>query len=209
MIGYCGQSRSAEVVAKLAAAGIGECFTAGQDYWPPRRTPFFIDCGTFGPWKRNEAWDPAPFKEALRRCREEGKTPDFVVAPDLIGGGLDSLEQSLGWLHLLHGFRVVLAVQDGMHTRQVAKVLHRFHGIFVGGTLGWKIRTSREWVRLAHRHGKPCHIGRVGIPKRVRWAQRIGADSIDSCQPLWSVVNLDRWIRALGPATQLELKGAA
>ena len=207
---FCGQSRSSATIARLTAAGIGECFTAGQDIWPPRRSPFVIDCGTFGPWRRQESYDPAPFLAVLKACRDEGRTPEWVVAPDLIGGGLDSLELSIGWLANLHGFRVMLAVQDGMHCRQVERVLHRFHGIFVGGTLGWKIRTSREWVRLAHRHGKPCHIGRVGIPKRVRWAQRIGADSIDSCQPLWSVENLDKWIRALGPAHQPELfKGAA
>lgn len=202
---YVGQSRSAAVIARLQAAGVGECFTAGQDSWPPRRDPFIVDCGTFGPWKRGEKWYPEPFEAALANCRAEGRTPVFVVAPDVIGGGVESLRLSLSWLPRLQGFRVVLAVQDGMHARQVAKVLHLFAGLFVGGTLAWKIRTSREWVRLAHRRGKFCHVGRVGIPKRVRWAQRIGADSIDSCQPLWSVGNLTKWLRALHPSIQPEL----
>ena len=207
---FVGQSRSQAVIAKLQAAGIGECFTAGQDVWPPRRTPFVVDCGTFGPWRRGEAWDPAPFLDVLVRCRDEGRSPEWVVAPDIIAGGVGSLAHSIAWLPRLAPFPAMLAVQDGMHARQVARVLHRFAGLFVGGTLAWKLRTSAEWVKLAHRHGKPCHIGRVGIPKRVRWAQRIGADSIDSCQPLWSKANLARWIRALAPAVQPELfEGAA
>ena len=57
---------------------------------------------------------------------------------------------------------------------------HKFDGIFVGGTVKWKIKTGEEWVRLAHDHKLPCHIGRVGVFKRIVWAKRIGADSIDS-----------------------------
>jgi hypothetical protein len=133
--------------------------------------------------------------------------PDFVVAPDIIGGGLASLRLSLVWDADLHrmGHVVYLAVQDGMRTRHVGRFLGRFDGLFVGGTLGWKLRTAADWVRLAHEHGKPCHVGRVGIAKRVRWAQRIGADSIDSNQPLWSHANMTKWLAAMRPSPHLEL----
>lgn len=205
MMAYVGQSRSTQIIARLQADGVGEMFTAGQDYWPPRRTPFAVDCGTFGPWRRGEEWQEGPFLQVLSNAHRDGMTPDWVVAPDIIGGGVASLRLSLKWQPALSKWRVLLAVQDGMHGRQVAKVLHLFAGLFVGGTLDWKIKTSREWVKLAHRHGKMCHIGRVGIPRRVRWAQRIGADSIDSCQPLWSKENLNRWVKSLGYHPQREL----
>jgi len=65
--------------------------------------------------------------------------------------------------------------------------------------LPWKLRSAREWVRLAHRHGIKAHVGRVGTERRVAWARRIGADSIDSCLPLWSEENLERFLRGLGP----------
>jgi hypothetical protein len=45
----------------------------------------------------------------------------------------------------------------------------------------------------------------VGTPDRVRWARRIGADSIDSALPLWSSDNLARFLRALEPEPQREL----
>ena len=72
----------------------------------------------------------------------------------------------------------------------VVPVLASFAGLFVGGSLPWKMRTAFDWVTLAHAHGKPCHIGRVGSPDRVAWAREIGADSIDSSQPLWTN---DKW----------------
>ena len=201
---YCGSTRSREFIARLQAAGVGECWTAGQDSWPPRRTPFVIDCGTFRHWRAGTEWNPAPFVAALAACVTEGRAPEWVVAPDLIARGADSLAFSLSWLPRIP-WPAYLAVQDGMHERQVERVIHRFAGLFVGGTLAWKLRTARRWVELAHRHGKPCHVGRVGIPKRVRWAQRIAADSVDSCQPLWSRQNLDRWLAAFGSNPQLSL----
>jgi hypothetical protein len=157
---YTGCTRAKATMARLDAAGVGEMWVAGQDPWPPRRSPWAMDCGTFGPWRRGVAWSDAPFRTAIAACRAAGLSPDFVVAPDVIGGGIGSLRLSLSWLPELAGFRVLLAVQDGMSARQVARVLPRFAGLFVGGTLAWKIKTSAEWVRLAHRHGKPCHIGR-------------------------------------------------
>lgn len=70
-------------------------------------------------------------------------------------------------------------------------------GLFVGGTLAWKMATGGAWVDEAHGRGLRCHVGRVGIPRRVRWARAIGADSIDSSAPLWSKAKLRAWISAL------------
>jgi len=79
-----------------------------------------------------------------------------------------------------------------------------FSGIFVGGTLPWKVATGVTWAELSRELDVPCHVGRVGTPNRVGWAKRIGATSIDSCLPLWSERNLQRFISALG-SQQLEL----
>jgi hypothetical protein len=94
-----------------------------------------------------------------------------------------------------------------MEPEDVAPVAHHFAGLFVGGTLAWKIKTAARWIRWAHAQARPlrCHIGRVGTPDRVRWARRIGADSIDSALPLWSSENLSRFLRALEPEPQREL----
>jgi hypothetical protein len=124
--------------------------------------------------------------------------PDFAVVPDIVAGGMRSLDFSLGWVDRLRGVApLYLAVQDGMAAADVVPVARHFAGLFVGGTLPWKIRTGGEWVTLAHRLGLPCHVGRVGTFRRVLWAKRIGADSIDSCLPLWSRANLATFRAAL------------
>jgi hypothetical protein len=135
--------------------------------------------------------------------------PEFIVLPDIVGGGLASLEASRHWIPYVRGLApLYLAVQDGMQAADLEPIWDKINGLFVGGTLRWKVRTGESWVQLARLHGKPCHIGRCGSVRRVRWAMRIGATSIDSALPLWSEENLDRFLRALEPAAQMELEAA-
>jgi hypothetical protein len=197
-----GQTRSRKLIARLAALGFAEMVQ--PDEGRPRRRPFIRDNAAFKNWRAGREFDAEGFRAAL--AADENDPPLFVVVPDRVAGGVESLRFSLSWVDEC---RVVapayLVVQDGMHLRQVARVLHRFDGVFVGGTLGWKLKTAEAWVNLAHAHGKPCHIGRVGTPKRVRWAQRIGADSIDSSLPLWSEGQLRRFLGALPRSPQPDL----
>jgi hypothetical protein len=92
-----------------------------------------------------------------------------------------------------------LVVQEGMTVAEVAAVLDRFSGIFVGGAeMSWKLETAPQWIELAHARGLRCHIGRIGTLARLELARRWRADSVDSCQPLWQ---LDR-LQAFGAAAR-------
>jgi hypothetical protein len=198
---YVGQTRSRSLIGRLADLGIGEM--TQPDEYPPRRHPYALDNAAFKAWTKGTAFDELGFLAAVERCRAD--PPEFIVAPDVVAGGEASLAFSLSWVERLRSVApVLLVVQDGMSTETVERALPEFAGLFVGGTLRWKLRTGAEWVALAHEHGKPCHIGRVGTPKRVRWAQRISADSIDSCLPLWSEGQLRRFLNALERDPQLE-----
>lgn len=120
------------------------------------------------------------------------------MAPDVVAGGASSLVLSLSWLAAVSAAApAYLAVQDGMTESEVVAAAPGFAGLFVGGTLPWKIRTGAQWAALAMRLGIACHVGRVGTAKRVAWALRIGATSIDSALPLWSAENLRSFRRAL------------
>jgi hypothetical protein len=127
---------------------------------------------------------------------EAGKlqAPDFVVVPDLVGGGAASLARSLEMVEWVPTELPVryLVVQEGMTPAQVAEVLPHFGGVFIGGaSMEWKLGTALEWIALAHAHGRRCHIGRIGTLARLEFARRLGADSVDSCQPLWALDRLE------------------
>lgn len=154
-----------------------------------------LDNGAFRAWRAGKPFDVEAFTSALEIARPIA--PDFVVAPDVVAGGVASLEVSRAWLPRLEGFRAYLAVQDGMSMDTVNRNVNGFAGLFVGGTMKWKLDTGYEWVQLAHSLGLPCHVGQVGNARHARWALEIGADSIDSCKPLWCLEYLEDFADAV------------
>lgn len=196
MVAYVGQTRAKRLIEEIRSYGWGEMVSRGE--LPPRRYPFALDNGVFGDWKAHRPFDEAAYLRDLDKLDRLQLQPDFLVVPDKIAAGTESLEFSLSWLGRLEGTApLYLAVQDGMAPLHVEPVLRRFAGLFVGGTVPWKLRTARTWTVLAHDAGLRCHIGRVGTARRVRWARTTGADSIDSCVPLWSRRNLSAFRNAL------------
>lgn len=202
---FVGQTRSRKLIADLAARGWGEMTM--PDEWPPRRLPYVLDNGVFKAWRAGEPFDGVAFVESLQRAANDGPMPAWTVAPDIVAGGLASLRLSVEWLPRL-AVPTYLAVQNGMRPEDVAVAIDGFAGVFVGGDLPWKLGTGAGWVRFAHDRGLPCHIGRVGTARRVRWARRCAADSIDSSLPLWSRGNLRAFAGAVND-TQLELRCAS
>lgn len=201
---YVGQTRSRKLIAELSRLGFGE-MTQPYEY-PPRRLPWALDNGAFADHRKGR---PVNVERLLTVARKASarQRPDFVVAPDVIAGGRSSLRLSLRWRDAIAdlGLPVALVVQDGMSRKDVEPHLDKFDVLFVGGTLKWKIRTGASWATLARELGKSCHVGRVGTRKRVMWSKRIGANSIDSCLPLWSREKLDTFVHALGVQKQLDL----
>lgn len=195
---YIGQTRSRRLIEYLTSKGWGEMTVRGE--LPPRRRPWAYDNGAYKDWTAGRNFNVQAYERDLERLAAmEGARPDFAVAPDVVAGGPKSLDLSLAWApRIAHLAPLYLAVQDGMSEGDVAAVVGPFAGLFVGGSLEWKVRTGGTWVALAHHLGRRCHIGRVGTERRLRWARRIGADSIDSCLPLWSADNLARFERGFG-----------
>jgi hypothetical protein len=227
MVGYVGQTRDPDLIVELKAHGVGECTQRGE-LLSRKREPWFFDNSAYRDWKSGKPFNSMRMTRDLRRIsidREYGNCkrlmtlcgrkletfcgePDFIVAPDLVAAGEASLVFSREWLPELEGLPTYLAVQDGMTTARVAEWLRsvradegfEFAGIFVGGLLEWKLKTGATWVQFAHALGLRCHIGRVGPAPRVRWARRIGADSIDSCLPLMHKEHMEAFLEALAEA---------
>jgi len=112
-----------------------------------------------------------------------GAGADFVIVPDIVAGGLESLAFSLEWLHRLSGLRL-LAVQDGMTPDDVRPYLGVSVGLAVGGTTdapegNWKEQTLPAWGALARETGCYLHVLRVNSARRILLCQDAGAHSCD------------------------------
>lgn len=196
---YIGQTRGRRWLRKLCEQGFGEmtCRPALM----PKRLPFALDNGAYSDWVHQRPFDEAAFLEHLELVLLAGFVPDFLVIPDIVAGGLESLCFSLSWLErlkpLVGNIPLYLAVQDGMREADVAPHLSLLGGIFVGGTNFWKKTTVGAWTRVARENGLCCHMGRAGTFGKVRLALEVGVDSIDSSLPVMSQYFFDAFLAAL------------
>lgn len=205
MMAYVGQTRAKALIAELASHGFGE-MTVREEV-PPRRTPWVFDNGAFKDWTAGVAFQTARYEAALDKLATCLERPDFIVVPDIVAAGMDSLRFSESWARRLSwlGLPMYLVLQDGMTEADVRAAQDPYTGLFVGGSLEWKLRTAPRWVEFAHIHGRRCHIGRMGTRERVRAARRWGADSIDSALPLWARANLERFIQGFTDPLTLDM----
>jgi len=196
---FIGQTRSRKLISRLERYGFGEMCQPSE--YPPRRSPWVADNGAFAAWKAGLPCDTGAFASTLDRALSEGNHPAWAVIPDIVAGGAESLAFSLAWLQCwrseLRGLCWYLAVQDGMIPSDMQFMRGEIDGLFVGGTTAWKLHAGALWCDYGHSRGWPVHIGRVGSGRRVSWAKAAGADSIDSCLPLWGERNMRPFLGAI------------
>lgn len=138
---------------------------------------YALDNGAWTAHQRGEPFDIPAFERAV----EWGAAgADWLILPDAVGAGLESLRMSLSWAPRLTGLcPLLLAVQDGMTVADVSPFVGRDIGIAVGGSTEWKERTAIEWGRLAAATGAYLHVLRVNTVRRIRICKAAGADSFD------------------------------
>lgn len=140
--------------------------------------PYALDNGAWTAFQKGRPFDEPLFTRALRQL---GRDADWTVIPDIVAGGLASLEFSLKWMRLVldECERGLLAVQDGMRVEDVRPLVGLRVGIFVGGSTKWKEDTIPQWARLARETSSWCHVGRVNTRRRIAQCQSAGATSFD------------------------------
>jgi len=149
--------------------------------------PYGLDNGAFSAWRKGRPWEPGPFLRLVERSLALPYPPAVAVTPDVVAGGLRSLEFSLAWRDRLPDeVPWYLAVQDGMTPADVAPHAGRFAGVFLGGTDAFK-RTVAEWREFSRGAGLPLHWGRCGTARRAREAVAVGVDSLDSVTPVLKI----------------------
>lgn len=144
--------------------------------------PYALDNGAWTSFQQGENFDAKAFEIAIEKL---GAGADFIVVPDIVCGGLASLTFSRRWWDKLHYYPhlsatpLLIAVQNGMTPRDIAPLLSKRTGVFVGGTTNWKVHTMARWASLARSRGAICHVGRVNTAKRIHVCEAAGVDSFD------------------------------
>ena len=151
--------------------------------------PYALDNGAWTAHQQGTEFNSAAFEEAVSIA---GGGADWIVAPDIVAGGLDSLLFTLEWLPRLEDYRVLIAVQDGMNEDHIRQHIGHRVGIFVGGSTDWKLDTMCKWGALAKHLGAYLHIGRVNTVRRIRLCQKAGANSFDGTSATRFVCTLPR-----------------
>jgi len=138
---------------------------------------YALDNGAWTAFQRGEDFDVPAFEQAVAWGASGA---DWVILPDIVGGGMESLRFSMEWAPRLQGVcPLMLAVQDGMGPEDVRALVGPGVGVAVGGSTQWKEDTAGTWGRLARERGAALHVLRVNTARRIRLCHDAGADSFD------------------------------
>lgn len=195
MMPYASRTGTRTTLAALRAAGWGLLVSAAGVHRTEGFETYAIDNGAWSAHTQGRAWDARAEAAFLALLDRHGRGAQFVVVPDVVAGGLESLRLSEAWLPRLEGQgRVRLVpVQDGMVEADVRALLGPRVGIFLGGGTPWKLHTMAAWGALARERGCWYHVGRVNTGRRIRMCAMAGADSFDGS----SVTKFPRTLREL------------
>jgi hypothetical protein len=161
-----------------------------------------IDNGAWGCYQQGVPFRDKPFMDLVEKS---GESADFVVIPDIVAGGMKSLDFSMSWYsRLSHLPLLLLPVQDGkdgipdMDVTTVSRVLYETPnlGIFLGGSTEFKLATMYDWGIVAEETNCYYHVGRVNSMRRIRLCAESGADSFDGTSATMFSCSLPKLERA-------------
>ena len=206
MIAYCASTATQKTLSALRASGWrllltpdilkktkGKC----PQLWPTGEpAPYALDNGAFGAYQRGVPFDSASFRWAVERV---GSGADWIAIPDSVGNAAETYKLAGEWFEFVtkYTFHPLFVVQDEMQLKDVRRWVLRGCGLFVGGSTEFKLNTMEKWSRLAHDHGKRCHVGRVNSQKRIMLCAHAGVDSFDGSGVAQFPTKLARLQRAL------------
>ena len=186
MIGEC----TGKPARRAQALGWGRMWIArSRNIFCYPGEPWGLDNGAFRDWADEVPFNGDVFRRVVDKALRVEEPPYLAVIPDAPGDRGKTLEMLDEWLPELPDFPWYVAVQDGMDAEDVEPYMGAIHGIFLGGTNAYKA-TAQMWADWAHANGLRFHYGRCGTPNKLAHAIEVGADSIDSAFPMWS---MERW----------------
>lgn len=181
MICYASRTGTRRNLDALRAYGWG-LLVSRAGVW--RTEGFKRICGDNGAWadfQAGRAFDEDEYERFLDWIAAQPVIPDWLVLPDIVAGGLRSLALSLRYINRCRSVSplVLIAVQDGMTTDDLAPLVGPHVGIFLGGSTEWKLATMIEWGKFCAGRDVHYHAARINTLKRMYLAIAAGASSID------------------------------
>lgn len=139
------------------------------------------DNGAWSDFRSGRAFDADEYDRYLEWIEAQAHPFDFLVLPDIVAGGMESLALSLRYLNRCRAVAslVLIPVQDGMEHADLAPLVGPNVGIFLGGSTPWKLARMADWGAFCAKHGVHYHVARVNTMRRMFAAIAAGAHSID------------------------------
>lgn len=197
MICYASRTGTRRNLAALRSRG-WRLLVSRAGAWRTEGFPqYALDNGAWADFQAGRSFDEDAFERLIEKL---GARADWIVLPDIVAGGLRSLELSTRWMNRCLSIcpLVLIAVQDGMEEHHVAPLVGRSVGVFLGGSTPWKLATMGLWGAFALERGVYYHVARVNTARRMRQAIAAGASSVDGSSATRYAVTLpklDLWSR--------------
>lgn len=196
-MGYATTTRTKRNISVLREHGWRLLLT--PDIRTDHGMPYAIDNGAWGCHQRGESFNSLAFCELVT---SHGRGADWIVVPDIVEGGIESLRFTAEWLPRLEGIAPLLvAIQDGYTREDVEPWLGPTVGLFLGGSTAYKEQMMPFWGRIAKETGCYYHVARVNSKRRVKLCAMAGADSIDGTSCTRFAVNTPKMTAALHQGT--------
>lgn len=178
MICYASRTGTRRNLAALRAAGWGLLISRAGEWRTEGFANYVLDNGAWADFQASRPFDDDGFERLIAKL---GAHAAWIVLPDIVAGGLSSLELSLRWSNRCLSLcpLVLLAVQDGMTAADISPFVGSSVGVFLGGSTEWKISTMAQWGAFCRHRGIYYHVARVNSVKRMAMAVAAGADSVD------------------------------
>jgi hypothetical protein len=199
MMAYASRTGTRRNLDALRDAGWGLLVSRAGVWRTEGFDRYVLDNGAWADFQAGRTFNEDAFEQLIDRL---GAQADWIVLPDIVAGGLASLAQSTRWLNRCLSIcpLVLIAVQDGMREADLAPVVGRSVGIFLGGSTEWKLANMLRWGAFCAERNIHYHVARVNTERRIWLAAASGADSIDGSSAARYAVTLPLLDRAMGQA---------
>lgn len=177
MIFYCSRTGTKRNLAVMRASG-WHLLVSRAGVWRTEGFPYAIENGAWSDHQQGKQFDEDAFERLIEKL---GDRADFIVLPDIVAGGMRSLDLSMRWQNRCRAIcdLVLIPVQDGMTPGDLAPLVSQHVGIFLGGSTEWKIDTAPIWGAFCAERRVYLHFARVNTAKRMFLAIAAGANSGD------------------------------